>query len=121
MACRSSLTTGVCVLVSASDSGVPPQRSTGCGSAPAASRYRTTSAWPSAAARCSGVRPSQALAQWRAGTADAVAYDVPVAAARSACAHLVGVDPSAVAVGSQVSMFAGLIAANLPDGSEVLT
>jgi len=67
------------------------------------------------------VRPSQALAQWRAGTADAVAYDVPVAAARSACAHLVGVDPSAVAVGSQVSMFAGLIAANLPDGSEVLT
>ena len=26
----------------------------------------------------------QALAQWRAGTADAVAYDVPVAAAQSA-------------------------------------
>ena len=63
----------------------------------------------------------QALAQWRAGTADAVAYDVPVAAARSAYAHLVGADPSAVAVGSQVSVFAGLIAANLPDGSEVLT
>ena len=63
----------------------------------------------------------QALAQWRAGTADAVAYDVPVAAARSAYAHLVGVDPSAVAVGSQVSVFAGLIAANLPAGSEVLT
>jgi len=54
----------------------------------------------------------QALAQWRAGTADAVAYDVPVAAARSAYAHLVGADPSAVAVGSQVSVFAGLIAAN---------
>jgi len=63
----------------------------------------------------------QALAQWRAGTADAVAYDVPVAAARSAYADLVGADPSAVAVGSQVSVFAGLIAANLPDGSEVLT
>jgi selenocysteine lyase/cysteine desulfurase len=31
------------------------------------------------------------------------------------------VDPSAVAVGSQVSVFAGLIAANLPGGSEVLT
>jgi Aminotransferase class-V len=63
----------------------------------------------------------QALAQWRAGTADACAYDVPVAAARSAYAQLAGVDPSAVAVGSQVSVFAGLIAANLPDGSEVLT
>jgi kynureninase len=56
----------------------------------------------------------QALAQWRAGTADAVAYDVPVAAARSAYARLVSVDPSAVAVRSQVSMFAGLIAATCP-------
>ena len=63
----------------------------------------------------------QALAQWRAGTADAVAYDLPLAAARSSYAHLAGVDPSVVAVGSQVSVFAGLIAANLPDGSEVLT
>ena len=63
----------------------------------------------------------QALAQWRAGTAQAVAYDLPLAAARSAYAHLVGVDPSVVAVGSQVSVFAGLIAANLPAGSEVLT
>jgi len=63
----------------------------------------------------------QALAQWRAGTADAVAYDLPLAAARSSYARLAGVDPSVVAVGSQVSVFAGLIAANLPDGSEVLT
>ena len=63
----------------------------------------------------------QALAQWRAGTADPAAYDLPLAAARSSYAHLAGVDPSAVAVGSQVSVFAGLIAANLPDGSEVLT
>jgi selenocysteine lyase/cysteine desulfurase len=63
----------------------------------------------------------QALAQWRAGTADAVAYDLPLAAARSSYAHLVGVDPSVVAVGSQVSVLAGLIAANLPGGSEVLT
>jgi kynureninase len=63
----------------------------------------------------------QALAQWRAGTADAVAYDLPLAAARSSYAHLAGVDSSVVAVGSQVSVFAGLIAANLPNGSEVLT
>jgi selenocysteine lyase/cysteine desulfurase len=62
-----------------------------------------------------------ALADWRAGTADAVQYDVPLAAARSSYAALVGVDPAAVAVGSQVSVFAGLVAVALPDGSEVLT
>jgi hypothetical protein len=63
----------------------------------------------------------QALAQWRAGTADAVAYDLPLTAARASYVHLAGVDPCVVAVGSQVSVFAGLIAANLPDGREVLT
>src|SRR5580692_1190208 len=63
----------------------------------------------------------QALAEWRAGTADAVGYDRPLAEARRSYARLVGVPPSAVAVGSQVSVFAGLIAASLPSGSEVLT
>jgi len=62
-----------------------------------------------------------ALTDWRAGTADPVAYDAPLAAARSSYARLVGVRASAVAVGSQVSVFAGLIAACLPDGGEVLT
>jgi kynureninase len=32
----------------------------------------------------------QALAQWRADTTDAVAYDLPLAAARSSYAHLAG-------------------------------
>ncbi len=63
----------------------------------------------------------QALAEWQAGTADAVGYDRPLAEARRCYARLVGVPPAAVAVGSQVSVFAGLIAANLPAGSEVLT
>jgi selenocysteine lyase/cysteine desulfurase len=62
-----------------------------------------------------------ALTEWRAGTADPVAYDVPLAAARSSYGRLTGVPSSAIAVGSQVSSFAGLIAARLPDGSEVLT
>jgi len=62
-----------------------------------------------------------ALAQWRAGRASPPAYDAPLAAARSSYATLVQVDPSAVAVGSQVSVFAGLVAAALPGGSEVLT
>lgn len=63
----------------------------------------------------------EALRDWRAGTADARSYDVPVNHARIRYAELVSVDPSAVAIGPQVSMFAGLIAASLPAGSEVLT
>ncbi len=59
--------------------------------------------------------------RWRAGRADARGYDEPLANARKSYAALVGVDPSAVAVGSQVSVFAGLIAAALPDGAEVVT
>jgi selenocysteine lyase/cysteine desulfurase len=62
-----------------------------------------------------------ALAAWTAGRADAVAYDAPVASARRTYAGLVGVDEALVAVGGQVSVFAGLIAASLPDVAEVLT
>jgi selenocysteine lyase/cysteine desulfurase len=61
------------------------------------------------------------LGQWRGGTASAPDYDAPVAAARAAYARLVRVETSWVAVGSQVSVFAGLVAASLPPGSEVLT
>ena len=71
--------------------------------------------------RRSWVALQDALTEWRAGRADAVGYDVPLAAARTAYGRLVGVPTSAIAVGSQVSAFAGLLAACLPDGSEVLT
>ena len=60
------------------------------------------------------------LLAWRAGTAAPPDYDRPLEAARASYAGLVGVDPAQVAVGSQVSQFAGLVAANLPAGSEVL-
>jgi selenocysteine lyase/cysteine desulfurase len=63
----------------------------------------------------------EALEEWRMGNASPAVYDAPLAAARDAYAGLVGVEPSCVAVGSQVSAFAGLVAASLPDGSEVLT
>ncbi|SCK05240.1 aminotransferase class V-fold PLP-dependent enzyme [Streptomyces sp. WMMB 322] len=63
----------------------------------------------------------EAEEDWRKGTADPVAYDIPVEAARAGYASLVGVEPSWVSVGSQVSAFVGLIAASLPAGSEVLT
>jgi selenocysteine lyase/cysteine desulfurase len=58
--------------------------------------------------------------RWRSGLASPPEYDVPLEAARSAYAGLVGVNPAQVALGSQVSVFAGLIAAALPAGSEVL-
>jgi selenocysteine lyase/cysteine desulfurase len=60
------------------------------------------------------------LDRWRAGRADARGYDSAVDAARRGFARLVAAGPDMVATGSQVSVFAGLIAAALPDGAEVL-
>ena len=71
--------------------------------------------------RCGWTALQAALADWRAGRTDATVYDAPVTAARSAYAGLVGVAASTVAVGSQASVFAGVVAAGLPDGAEVLT
>jgi selenocysteine lyase/cysteine desulfurase len=61
------------------------------------------------------------LDQWQAGRSKVPAFDDAVTASRRAYARLVGVDPSAVAVGSQVSPLTGLVAAGLPDGAEVVT
>ncbi len=61
-----------------------------------------------------------ALGQWQTGRADAPQYDAYVTAARERYGHLVGVPTAWVATGSQTSVFAGTVAASLPDGSEVL-
>jgi selenocysteine lyase/cysteine desulfurase len=61
------------------------------------------------------------ITQWRVGRAKVPEHDMSLNAARSSYAAMVGVEPSRVAVGSQVSVFVGLVAASLPDGSEVLT
>lgn len=58
--------------------------------------------------------------RWRAGAAKSSDYDAPLEASRASYAGLVGVDPAWVAVDGQVSVFVGLVAAALPDGSEVL-
>jgi selenocysteine lyase/cysteine desulfurase len=63
----------------------------------------------------------EATRAWTSGTASPPDYDVAVSAARAAYAGLVGVAPANVAVGSHVSVFAGMIASSLPVGSEVLT
>jgi selenocysteine lyase/cysteine desulfurase len=52
--------------------------------------------------------------------ADPVRYDAAVHASRAAFARLVGVPAASVAIGSQTSVLASLLAANLPDGAEVL-
>ncbi|MDP3969048.1 MAG: aminotransferase class V-fold PLP-dependent enzyme [Nocardioides sp.] len=61
-----------------------------------------------------------AHAGWAAGRLQPPDFDAAITDARAAYARLVGVDPSTVAVGHQVSPFVGLVAAAVPDGAEVL-
>jgi selenocysteine lyase/cysteine desulfurase len=61
------------------------------------------------------------LDRWRDGGARPADYDPYVADARARYASLVGVRPDQVAIGPQVSVFAGVVAGSLPPGSEVLT
>lgn len=61
-----------------------------------------------------------ALTGWRDGTADPASYDEPLGRARAAYGELAGVEPGLIAVGSQVSVFAGMVAVWLPTNSDVL-
>ncbi|NEA34129.1 aminotransferase class V-fold PLP-dependent enzyme [Streptomyces sp. SID13031] len=61
-----------------------------------------------------------ALIAWRSGTVSAADYDEPLGRARAAYGELVGVEPGLIAVGSQVSVFAGMIAASLPTDCDIL-
>ena len=60
------------------------------------------------------------LEVWATGLATTTGYEVAVARSRAAFARLVHVDPARVAIGSQVSVQASVIAAAAPDGAEVL-
>ena len=62
----------------------------------------------------------QDLSRWRAGAVSPAAYDDAVDAARRAYARLVDVPVERVAVGPQVSVLIGLVAASLPDGAHVV-
>ncbi|GAB3802485.1 aminotransferase class V-fold PLP-dependent enzyme [Humibacter antri] len=57
---------------------------------------------------------------WRAGAASPAHYDESVVRSRAAFARLAGIDVERVAIGSQSSVFAGMIAASVPDDAEVL-
>jgi selenocysteine lyase/cysteine desulfurase len=60
------------------------------------------------------------LDRWGAGGIDVPRYESAVAAARARFAALVGVDADRVAIGSQVSAMASVVASSLPDGARVL-
>jgi selenocysteine lyase/cysteine desulfurase len=61
-----------------------------------------------------------AVDDWAAGRVQAPDYDVYVERSRAAWARMHGVDAATVAIGPQVSYFAGLVAQALPAGAEVV-
>lgn len=61
------------------------------------------------------------LDRWQRGLSSATDFDEAVNRSRASYAALVGIDPAAVAIGPQVSVFSGQIAASLPAGAEVIT
>jgi selenocysteine lyase/cysteine desulfurase len=60
------------------------------------------------------------LASWAAADRDPQGYDPVIDRTRASYASLVGVPASRVAIGSQTSVLAALVAAAVPDGAEVL-
>jgi selenocysteine lyase/cysteine desulfurase len=60
------------------------------------------------------------LESWSAGTASGVEYGEIHDRARAHAATLLGRAPGEIATGSQVSVFAGLVAASAPAGAEIL-
>jgi selenocysteine lyase/cysteine desulfurase len=72
---------------------------------------------PTRATRAAVIADLDAAAQGAASAAD---YTAVVERTRTHFARLVGVEADRVAIGSQASVLAGLIAAAVPDGAEVL-
>ena len=70
--------------------------------------------------RASRTALTRAVEIWSAGRAQPQDYDGSLEQARASFARMVCVPVDAVAQGSQLSVFAGLVAASLPDGAEVV-
>lgn len=60
------------------------------------------------------------LERWARGDASPGDYDAAIARSRAAFARIAGVGADDVAIGSQVSVLASLVAASAPDGAEVV-
>lgn len=71
--------------------------------------------------RAAAVAMRAAVEEWAEGRIDGMGYDEHVERSRRAFARLVQTDARDVAQGSQVSVFAGLVAASLPREARVLT
>ncbi|MDF2257965.1 aminotransferase class V-fold PLP-dependent enzyme [Streptomyces ferralitis] len=84
--------------------------------APRTTYLNTASAGLGPARAASAIQ--RAVQGWPIG--DFSAYDLALTAARASFARIAGVPVERVAAGSSVSVYAGLIAAGLPAGSEVL-
>jgi selenocysteine lyase/cysteine desulfurase len=69
---------------------------------------------------CAAAATRDAVAAWAEGRLDGPAFDVDVRRSREAFARIVGVPADDVACGGAVSVFAGLVAAAVPAGGEVL-
>lgn len=65
-------------------------------------------------------RMREAVEEWGRGGASGPNYDPVIEASRGGFARLLGVHPSQVAVGTQVSVFMAVLVASLPPGSELL-
>ncbi|GAB3297596.1 aminotransferase class V-fold PLP-dependent enzyme [Epidermidibacterium keratini] len=61
-----------------------------------------------------------AIDRWGRGADNATAFDDAIARSRAQYAELVGVPEQSVAIGSQASVMAGIVAADVPAGGEVL-
>ena len=70
--------------------------------------------------RASFEAATRAMDEWRHGRCGFDGWDLSVGESRRSFARLHGVRPDQVAVGPQVSVFAGVIAASLPAGTRVL-
>lgn len=57
---------------------------------------------------------------WQTAGSSPAHFDTAIDAARQSYARLVGIDIDRVAIGSQASVLAGMVAASVPDGAEVL-
>lgn len=60
------------------------------------------------------------LDRWARGEASPVDYDAAIARSRTAFAQIANVDVDDIAIGSQVSVLASLVAASAPDGAVVV-
>ena len=62
----------------------------------------------------------EAVAAWAEGRIDGPGFDVAVDRSRAAFARIAGAEPGDVACGGSASVFAGLVAAAVPPGGEIL-